>query len=626
MLSELKKEIADEQICNRNLLIDLLTIKIFHSDKFKELTGGFSSNTYHYEKTNLVLRFPKPHNPLYRHTGIEIHNLSEAKLFGLTPIEIIGYYTKYSLLVTKFIPSIQAYSEKNFKQTEKLMALAHLIKKLHYSEASFKKNPEASLCFIDSSTKTFQTIKSILSEEDYKILHKLDTIRCCLAKFNIIKRPVHGDLHHFNLIEINGKMQLMDWELSTLEDPALDISRFFCVSDLNNEQKDIFLQYYKSSLNIPLAEADIISLATRVELFEPLNYFSIVVWAKYAILFSHSDKRNLLEATIKNFAEKTLNAIEKIDLATIKILSDVITEKEGHKLQNKNLLIQLLTLKIYQPSQFKEIKGGHSNATYHYPTENLVLRFPKVYNPLSPELSIEIQNLRLARLLNLTPLKIIAYYTKYNFLVTKFVSNYQSLSATDLKKPSVLMALAHLVKNLHYSEFTFKKNSETGISFIDEASQCFQNILPILNKKDHRVLKKLLGIKNFLAKSKVLFPSHGDLHHFNLIENNGYLQLMDWELSSMEDAAYDISRLFCVTGFNSKQKEVFLKTYKYAYINLSASDIKNLIKRIFLYESLNLYSIITWAKYVMPHFNETQQILLKETIKNYSQKDRLIRY
>ena len=317
MLSDLKKELLDHQVCNKNLLIELLTIKIHLSDQFKELIGGFSSNTYHYEKDNLVLRFPKPHNPLYRHANIEIHNLSEAKLFELTPLEIVGYYEKYSLLVTEFIPSYQTYSEKDFKKTDKLIGLTHLIKKLHYSQASFKKNPETTLCFIDSSTKTFQTIKSILSEEDYKILHKLDAIRDCLTKFNIIKRPAHGDLHHFNLIELNGKMQLMDWELSSLEDPALDISRFFCVSNLDNEQKGIFLQSYKSSLNIPLSEATMTSLATRVQLFEPLNYFSIVVWAKYAILFSYDDKRNLLEATIKNFTAKTLNTLEKIDISVI---------------------------------------------------------------------------------------------------------------------------------------------------------------------------------------------------------------------------------------------------------------------------------------------------------------------
>lgn len=168
MLTDLKKEIIDEQVCNKNLLIELLTLKIHHSDQFKELIGGFSSNTYHYAKGNLVFRYPKPHNPLYRHTDIEIHNLSEARLFELTPLKIVGHYAKYSLLVTEFIPSHQAYTEKDFKQINNLIALSHLIKKLHYSQISFKKNPEASLCFIDSSTKTFQTIKSILNDEDYK--------------------------------------------------------------------------------------------------------------------------------------------------------------------------------------------------------------------------------------------------------------------------------------------------------------------------------------------------------------------------------------------------------------------------------------------------------------------------
>lgn len=311
-----------------------------------------------------------------------------------------------------------------------------------------------------------------------------------------------------------------------------------------------------------------------------------------------------------------------------RILSDLITEPEGPKLLNKNLLIQLLILKIDQPSRFKEITGGYSNDTYHYAAENLVLRFPKLYNPFYPELPIEVQNLKLAKLLNLTPLKIIAYYAKYNFLVTEFVPYYQSLSAIDFKAPAKLIALAYLVKKLHYSACNFKKNSETAISFTEESSQCFQTIQPILTKKDYQILKKLLGIRNFLGKSNTLkFPAHGDLHHFNIIESNGQLQLMDWELSSMEDPAYDISRLFCVTGFSHQQKEIFLKIYKHAcHINLSESDMKNLIKRILLHESLNYFSIIIWAKYAMPFFYADKQKLLQETITSFSARDNLIRY
>ncbi|WP_395498746.1 phosphotransferase [Rickettsiella endosymbiont of Litargus connexus] len=319
---------------------------------------------------------------------------------------------------------------------------------------------------------------------------------------------------------------------------------------------------------------------------------------------------------------------EKKNNLLYQMLSDLIIEKEGAKLLNKNLLMQLLILKIYQPSKFKEIKGGYSNNTYYYAEENLVLRFPKAYNPLFPELSIEVQNLIQAKLLNLTPLKTIAYYSKYSLLVTEFIPSYQSFSAADFKNPCKLISLAHLVKKLHYSQVKFKKNSETAISFIDESSQCFQNIQPILNKKDYQILKKLLGIRSFLTRLKCLkVPSHGDLHHFNVIEMNGRLQLIDWELSSMEDPAYDISRLFCVTGLNTKQKEIFLETYKNSYnIILSELDVKNLIKRIFLHESLNYFSIVIWARYAMPFFYKDKQILLKETIKNYKEKETLIRY
>jgi thiamine kinase-like enzyme len=323
----------------------------------------------------------------------------------------------------------------------------------------------------------------------------------------------------------------------------------------------------------------------------------------------------------------TNTMIEKENNLLCQILADIKEEQEGPRLLNKNLLIQLLILKIVQPSQFKEIKGGHSNDTYHYLDENFVLRFPKAYNPLCPELSIEIQHLMLAKLLNLTPLKIVAYYTKYSLLVTEFISSYRPLTAIDFKNPAKLIALAQLVKKLHYSPFSFKKISATAISLIDESSKSFQIIKPILEKKDYQILAKLTGIKNFLAKSNYLkFPAHGDLHHFNVIESNGNLQLMDWELSSLEDPAYDIARLFCVTEFDSQQKEIFLKIYKNSYnITLSEYDIKNLIKRILLYETLNNFSIVIWTKYAMPFFY-AEKYKLEETIVNFSTKDKLIRY
>jgi len=322
LLINIKKEPSEERSLNKALLIRLLTLKINQSDQFKEIVGGYSNNTYHYEHENLVLRFPKRHNPRYRYASdasdasVEIHNLSQAKIINLTPLEVVAYDTKYALLVTQFISSYQFCSEAYFKDKDKLTALADLIKKLHYSNVTFKENKEAPFPFIRASSKIFTSIRSILTVQDYEILQKLDAIRNSVAQFKIIPRPSHGDLHHSNLIDINGVIQLIDWEFSSLRDPAYDISRFLSSADLSPEAEDFFLHLYKNSFNITLPDDKFAHLKIRIQLFKPLIYFSIVVWAKYTISF-YADKKNLFEAAIKNFTEKTLHALEKIDLPSI---------------------------------------------------------------------------------------------------------------------------------------------------------------------------------------------------------------------------------------------------------------------------------------------------------------------
>ncbi|MEN9917519.1 MAG: hypothetical protein RLY40_1458 [Pseudomonadota bacterium] len=322
-LSEILASIKDQEekelsLLGKKLLSHLLILKINQPNQFKELTGGFSSDTYHYIKKNLVLRLPKLGNPLVRHTEIELYNIQQAKLFGITAINVIAYFAKYSLLVTSLLPNYQSCSMEEIKRLNQLAAAAHLIKKLHYSEIKFKKNRENAISIIDSSSKTFKVIEPILVENDYKILEKLGKIRFFLSQFKIIKRPSHGDFHHFNLIKLKGVLQLMDWELSSIEDPALDISRFFCVANLDKGEKNFFLQAYRSFFDILLSKEMMESLKTRIQLFNPLNCFSIAVWARYVIpSFLSRDKKEVLEATIRNYTQKTLSTLSHIRLSTI---------------------------------------------------------------------------------------------------------------------------------------------------------------------------------------------------------------------------------------------------------------------------------------------------------------------
>lgn len=313
---ENEQEGVDKFLINKKLLIRLLTTLINQPLEFSEIVGGYSKDTYHYRADNFVLCLPKPFNPLHRHHSIEVENLYHARLLALTPLTIIANYSKHQLLVTKFIPNYQTFTADDFQDPVNLIALADLVKKLHYSAADFKKNPETALSFIDSSSNSFKNISFILNAEDYQVLKKCDELRALLAKFPVVERPSHGDLHHFNIINNNNVMQLVDFELSSVEDPANDIARFFCVTGLNKEQQQIFLNAYKNSLGEILTKADMESLQQRIQLFEPLHYFSIAVWAKYAIQF-YEEKRVSLQAAITHYSEKTFECLNNIDVVTI---------------------------------------------------------------------------------------------------------------------------------------------------------------------------------------------------------------------------------------------------------------------------------------------------------------------
>lgn len=307
-----EKSKIQEEILAKKLLIKLLTKKLTNPERFLELTGGYSNHTYRIK--DLVLRFPKLTNPLVRNLAVELHNLKLARTLKLTPLKVIAYYTQHNLLVTRFIPNYQSLTPADFNDPRKIKAVAKLVKKLHYRSSQFKKNPETPLAFVDSQSKSFEKIKMILSEKDNIILEKITKIRKILKKFPVCARPSHGDLHHSNFIELNAKIQLIDWEVSSLEDPAYDIARLFCVSDLNVTSRAAFLDNYQQAGKPILSDSALDSLKQRIGLFEPINYFSIVLWAKFELQFNQEQAKKLLEQTVVHYTQKTLETLAKLDL------------------------------------------------------------------------------------------------------------------------------------------------------------------------------------------------------------------------------------------------------------------------------------------------------------------------
>lgn len=328
-----EKEDVPEKITvlyNKKLLIKLLKLKITQDANFLEITGGYSNETYHYSPDKLVLRFSKLNNLYHCNQAAEVRNILQASLFDLTPLIVAANYAKHHILVTHFILNYQVYPLDAFQCPPQLIALANLVKRLHYSQSYFEENSGSAISLVDKLSRNFQHVKAALSKEDYAILERLEVLRKVLDKFKIFKRASHGDLHHYNLIKVAGGMQLIDWELSSIADPAYDIARLFSVDNFNAEQKSFFINTYQNAFDIFLSKQKIEHLKQRIQLFEPLNHFSIVVWCKYNSQFCNSEERKILNETITHYTKKTLTALHDINLPLIEAQQDTGKPLEGH--------------------------------------------------------------------------------------------------------------------------------------------------------------------------------------------------------------------------------------------------------------------------------------------------------
>ena len=78
-----------------------------------------------------------------------------------------------------------------------------------------------------------------------------------LADLGIDKKSCHIDLVPENFIESpQGRMYLIDWEYSSMNDPMWDLAALFLESEFTNQEEEDFLTYYESD-KIPVSREKI---------------------------------------------------------------------------------------------------------------------------------------------------------------------------------------------------------------------------------------------------------------------------------------------------------------------------------------------------------------------------------
>lgn len=123
------------------------------------------------------------------------------------------------------------------------------------------------------------------------------------------------------------------------------------------------------------------------------------------------------------------------------------------------------------------------------------------------------------------------------------------------------------------------------INHLEKVKETFSGrtnkILNIMN-----ISKKLNELKSFeLDNIRKLTLIHGDIHNGNMINNKGNIYLLDWELATVGDLAYELATHFILMKYTNAEQKYFIENLS-GKLNIDKQLLKKDVNVYMTYELL----------------------------------------
>ncbi|SQB35739.1 choline/ethanolamine kinase family protein [Clostridium cochlearium] len=241
-MSDNKRKIETNKI--KNSISNCLNInenKIYNISPI----GGMTNKNYKFtlEDKEYVIRIPGTG------TSHMINRLNEKINLNLVSsldidAKLIYFDVDNGIKISELIKETETLNKITVKKQCNMILISNLFKKLHKSNIVFN-------CDFNVFEK-IELYENILKEmkgeffTDYdKVKVKILKLKDALNEMNIKKYPCHNDTVSENFIKSGkGKIHLIDWEYSGMNDPVWDISAYFLESEFNKEEEEMFLDIY----------------------------------------------------------------------------------------------------------------------------------------------------------------------------------------------------------------------------------------------------------------------------------------------------------------------------------------------------------------------------------------------
>ncbi|WP_242849868.1 choline kinase family protein [Clostridium botulinum] len=180
--------------------------------------------------------------------------------------------------ISKYLGNGEMLNPKNAKKLENMKMVVEVLKKLHSSNIKFNN--------VFNPFDMIDKYENILKEEDGEFFHdykylkeQIFDYKNILTSLNIKLVPCHNDTVPENFILNNGKLNLIDWEYSGMNDYIWDLAAHILECGFSEEEENQFLSLYFSN------EVIDDNLMFRVNLYKAMQDFLWSIWSNIKIVY-----------------------------------------------------------------------------------------------------------------------------------------------------------------------------------------------------------------------------------------------------------------------------------------------------------------------------------------------------
>jgi thiamine kinase-like enzyme len=240
--------------------------------KIKRLGGGLTNVTYKVTVGGAAyaLRLAGEGTSEYIDRKAEEHNARVAAEAGVGA-EVIFFDATDGTMVTRFVEGVSMNAGDEFgRDSGAPVRAARALKRVHSLGRVFRSRFDV-FAAIDGYLELLRGWRTPLPEDYYEVEQRARAVRLALEASPAAIVPCHNDPWPANLLDADGRIYLIDWEYSGMNDPMWDLADLSVEAGFGPEQDRAMMEAYHGAR---LSQA----LCSRLELYKAMSDLHWSVW------------------------------------------------------------------------------------------------------------------------------------------------------------------------------------------------------------------------------------------------------------------------------------------------------------------------------------------------------------